>query len=263
MKELNDQVRRKRIETTVKVIGLAVAGFVVAPFVYIAIQGLVGLAVAGILSLAIVYATPAIAAKLANWRLKLLKAEAMKNPVETLQNQYVKKTQSLGEFREQIRIFSAQVLTFADQVKQYVKDGLDDAPTYVEQLEKMKRLLQLRQEKYQEATHTLEEFAETIKRTDRKWKMACAAVKMNEAAGSMEGDVFDKICIETSLESVQTKLNEAFADLEISLLDDDKEKAKKLFAEKKQYQLTQGQPSVIVVDAIESNKENRVKVKVS
>lgn len=114
MKELNDQARRKRIETIVKVAGLAVAGFVVAPFVYIAIQGLIGLTIAGFLSLCIIYATPVAASKLANWRLKLLKAEAMKNPVETLQNQYVKKTQALDDFREQIKIFSTQVLTFAD-----------------------------------------------------------------------------------------------------------------------------------------------------
>lgn len=136
-------------------------------------------------------------------------------------------------------------------MKQYVKEGLDDAPTYVGQLAKMKRLLQLRQEKYQDATNTLDEFDKTIKRTNRKWKMACAAVKMNEAAGSMEGDVFDKICIETSLESVQTKLNEAFADLEISLLDDDKEQAKRLFSEKKKFQLTQGKTTVTVMDAVE------------
>ena len=125
----------------------------------------------------------------------------------------------------------------------------------------MKRLLQIRQDKYQDAKTTLSEFSETIKRTDRKWKMACAAVKMNEAAGSMEGDVFDKICIETSLESVQTKLNEAFADLEISLLDDDKEKAKKLFAEKKQNQLTAGSVSVIDISPINSTQPQKLLVK--
>ena len=111
MNELTLQTRRNRIETGVKVVGLAVAGFVVAPFISVAIQGIIGLAVAATVSLGIVYATPAVASSLANWRLKLIKAEAMRNPVETLQNQYVKKQQALEEFREQIRIFSAQVLT--------------------------------------------------------------------------------------------------------------------------------------------------------
>jgi hypothetical protein len=79
--------------------------------------------------------------------------------------------------------------------------------------------LDIRHQKYQEAKQALEEFADTIEKTDRKWKMALAAMAMNEAAGQMEGDAFDKICIETALESVQTKLNQSFADLEIALLD--------------------------------------------
>ena len=254
------ETRRKRIETTLKIVGLAVAGFVVAPFVFLAIKGLIGLAIAAGISLTILYATPAIASALANWRLKLLKAEAMRNPVETLQNQFAKKTEALNAFREQIKIFNSQVMAFADQVKQYVRDGLDDAPTYVDQLEKMRKLLKLREQKYLDAKQTLKEFSETIERTDRKWKMACAAVKMNEAAGTMAGDVFDNICIETSLESVQGKLNEAFADLEISLLDDDKERAKQIFAEKHQTLLTNGQSPVIDVVAEATRVDRRQKI---
>jgi hypothetical protein len=83
----------------------------------------------------------------------------------------------------------------------------------------MKKLLEIRQQKYQDAKAALEEFSRTIEKTDRKWKMALAAMAMNEAAGQMEGDAFDKICIETALESVQTKLNQSFADLEIALLE--------------------------------------------
>lgn len=167
---------------------------------------------------------PWFALKVSNWHLKALKAEATKSPVETLQTQLVEKQKALDSFKENIRLFAGQVLSFGDQVKQYVKDGLEDAQVYVEQLGKMKQLLELRQQRYKEAQETLKEFEETIQRTDRKWKMACAAAAMNEAAGQMEGDVFDKICIETALDSVQTKLNQSFADLEIALMDDDKEK---------------------------------------
>jgi hypothetical protein len=109
---------------------------------------------------------------------------------------------------------------------------LEDADVYTEQLGKMKQLLQMRQQKYEDAKNMLVAFSDTIQKTDRKWKMACAAAKMNEAAGQMEGDVFDKICIETALDSVQTKLNQSFADLEVALLDDNKAKA--ILAEKKQ-----------------------------
>ena len=221
---IDEEQKRKRIEMLVKILGLGVVGFFVAPFVLLSIQGILGLAVAFGLSAGILSFVPFFAMKLANWRLKAIKWEAGQNPVETLQNEYNKKMDALAKFQENIRMFTTQVLTFADQVKQYVKDGLEDADVYKGQLAKMKQLLELRQQKYQEAQDTLAEFQETIQRTDRKWKMACAAAKMNEAAGEIEGDVFDKICVETALDSVQNKLNQSFADLEIALLDDDKAK---------------------------------------
>jgi dGTP triphosphohydrolase len=224
--QLTPEQRKQRLETILKVVGVGVVGFIVAPFVLQAIGGLIGLGIAAAIGYAGITFSSYFSMKIANWRLKAIKAEAMKNPVETLQNQYVQKQRALEEYKTNIAKFAAQVMAFADQVKQYVKDGLEDAQTYVEQLGKMKQLLELRKQKYQEAQDTLAEFSETIARTEKKWKMACAAMAMNEAAGQIEGDVFDKICIETALDSVQTKLNQSFADLEIALMDDEKEKRK-------------------------------------
>lgn len=226
-KQLTPEQRKQRLEMILKVLGVGVVGFFVAPFILSAIGGIIGLTIAAALSFVAINMVGWFSLKVANWRLKALKHEAMKNPVETLQTKYIEKEEALKAFKENIRIFAGQVLTFGDQVKQYVKDGIDDAQTYVEQLGKMKQLLELRQQKYKEAQEALSQFAKTIEQTDRKWKMACAAMAMNEAAGQMEGDAFDKICIETALDSVQTKLNQSFADLEVALLDSEKEKTVK------------------------------------
>lgn len=236
MSEISAEARRQKIEKTIKVLGLLVGGFVVAPFVFIAIKGLIGLGIAAVLGLTIVYAAPVVGKILANWRLKALKAEAARSPVEDLQNQYAKKEEALRNAQTNLRKITAEVLSFTDEVAQYVKDEIEDAELYKQQLAKMRKLLDLRNRKYQEAKETLAQFAETIRITDRRWKMACSAAKMSESMGELEGDAFDKICIETSLGAVQTKLNEAFADLEISLLDDDKEKAKQMFANKRHAQ---------------------------
>ena len=252
-KQLTPEQRKQRTETILKLVGVGVVGFIVAPFVLQAIGGIIGLAIAAALGFVGINMTQWFALKVANWRLKAIKAEAMKNPVETLQTEYDKKVRALEEYKENIRIFAGQVLSFADQVKQYCKEGLEDCEVYKEQLTKMKRLLELRQQKYQEAQDSLAEFWETIKRTERKWKMACAAMAMNEAAGQIEGDVFDKICIETALDSVQSKLNQSFADLEIALLDDDKQKQKKLADKQAPLQIADRQetiPSVIDVEAV-------------
>lgn len=222
-KELTTEQKKQRTELVIKVVGLLGVCLVLGPLATTLAAGgmaLAGLIVGAAALFTVVKFIPWFALKVGNWRLKALKAESMKNPVETLQTEYAKKMDALESFKENIRLFAGQVLTFGDQVKQYVKDGLEDAQVYVEQLGKMKKLLELRQQRYQEAQKALKDFSETISKTDRKWKMATAAMAMNEAAGQMEGDVFSQICIETALESVQTKLNQSFADLEIALIDD-------------------------------------------
>lgn len=225
--QLTPEQRKQRTELIVKVAGLLGVCIVLAPLATTIAAGLGALAALGVGAAAVFTVwkfLPWFAMKIGNWRLKAIKAEAMKNPCETLQNQYIQKSHALDDYKTNIARFAAQVMAFADQVKGYVKDGLEDAQTYVEQLGKMKQLLELRKQKYQDAQDMLAEFSETIARTEKKWKMACAAMAMNEAAGELAGDAFDQICIETALDSVQTKLNESFAELDIALMDDEKEK---------------------------------------
>lgn len=251
-KQLTPEQKKQRIETGLKVAGVAVVGFLVAPFVLTAIGGILGLAIAAGISFTAVNMLPWFALKISNLCLKAIKSEAMKNPVETLQTEYIKKEKALNEFKENIRTFSGQVLTFDDQVKQYVKGGLDDAQTYVEQLGKMKKLLELRQQKYDEAKEALKDFSKTIEQTNVKWKMALSALAMNEAAGQMEGDAFDKICIETALESVQTKLNQSFADLEIALMENTEKKQTMNVASVEQDNKTQSTVNAAFTNAVRS-----------
>jgi hypothetical protein len=229
---VNLESKRKNIERVVKVLGLLVAGFVVAPFVFIAIKGLIGLALAAVVGWGIVFFTPVVAAMMANWRLKALKAEAARNPVETLQNDYAKRQTALAEFRQAIVTFSGEVKNFADKLVDFVKQYPAEAAKFKEQLSKMKQLLALRQKKYTQAQESLVAYELEIQKAGAIWEMGCAAAKMNEAAGMTEDDFLAKIQTETALNSIQTNLNEAFADLEISLLDEDKDKAKEIYAAK-------------------------------
>ncbi len=220
---IDDQKRRQRIETVVKVVGLAVVGFIVAPFIFVAIKGLIGLAIAGTIGLAGIYATPWIAAKFANWRLKLIKAEAMKNPIETLQNDYSRRQEALGQFLESIKKFAAEVMTFKDKLVTFSKQYPDEADKFKDNLLKMNQLLQLRQAKYKDAKENLADYELEIQKASAIWDMGQAAAQMNKAAGMSQDDFFAKIAVETALDSVQKNLNTAFAELETSLLDEDKD----------------------------------------
>lgn len=232
MIELSPEQRKKRIETIVKTVGLLVAGFVVAPFVFIAIKGLIGLAIAAAIGMGIVFFTPVVAAIAVNLRLKALKAEAKRNPVETLQKDFIQRQTALADFRQAIVSFSAEVKNFADKLVDFVKQYPAEADKFKDQLSKMKQLLNLRQKKYQQAQESLASYQLEIQKAGAIWEMGCAAARMNEAAGMSEDDFLAKIQTETAINAIQTNMNEAFADLEISLLDDNKETAQKMFADK-------------------------------
>lgn len=226
------EVKRKRIEMAIKVLGLGVAGFIVAPFVFIAVKGLLGLALAAAVGYGIIYFTPVVASMIANWRLKAIKAEAMRNPVETLQNDYLKRQNALDEFKTAIVTFSAEVKNFADRLVNFSKQYPAEADKFKDQLSKMRQLLDLRQRKYQGAQDSLAAYSLEIEKAGAIWEMGQAAAKMNEAAGMSEDDWLAKIQTETALNSIQKNLNEAFAELEIAVLDEDKERAKTMYAEK-------------------------------
>lgn len=220
--------RAARTRMAVQVTGIGLLALIVGPLFFTILHGL-GVIAALFLASAVFTTVwkfiPYLGMVVGNWRLKAIKHEASKNPIETLQNQFADKTRALGVFWDQIKIFNSKVLTFEDTVKQYQAEGLDDAQNYVVQLQKMKRLLELRVEKYKKSKAALEEFEVTIQQTDRKWKMALAAQEMNHAAGEIDGDAFDNICIETAMTSVQDRLNESFSELEMALIEEDKPKS--------------------------------------
>jgi predicted RNase H-like nuclease (RuvC/YqgF family) len=218
---MNDlEIKRNRIEKTVKILSLLVVGFLVAPFVFIAIKGLVGLAVAGAISLVVVNLIPWFSAMVANWRLKALKHEAAKNPIETLQNDYRKRIEALQAFRQSILNSKAEVYSFRDKLDGFKKQYPADAAKFDEQYRQMLALLKLRGQKYEEAKGNLERYDGEITRAKAIWDMAQAAAAMNKAAGVDADEFYAKIQVETALDSVQKNLNLAFADLEMSLVDE-------------------------------------------
>lgn len=214
------EVKRKRIETIVKVAAVGAVGFFVAPFVFIAIKGLIGLVVAAMVSLTAINLTPWFAAKVANWRLKAIKHEASKNPIETLQNEYQARHDALLVFERSIKAFSAEVMNFKDKLAGFKKSYPEEAPRFDGQFNNMQSLLLSRKEKYKLAYKNLEIFSGEITKASAIWDMAQAAAAMNKLAGVNEQEFLAKIQVETALDSVQKSMSIAFSDLEVSLLEE-------------------------------------------
>lgn len=213
------ETKRKRIETVVKIALLGVAGFLVAPFIYTAITGLVGLVVAATAGLVIVNLAPSAAALIANWRLKALKAVAAANPIETLENQYAERENALIKIRDNIKEFYAVVQELWGQIQAHNEKYPDRPSQFLEKYNKMKDLLALRSAKYKQAQANLKGFSELIDEKRSDWKVAQAAAKAMKLANVGE-DFQSKLMADTALTTIQDGLNFAFSELEVSLLDE-------------------------------------------
>lgn len=213
-------MEKERLVKIVK-IGIAlIAIAVVTPVIFLAVQGLIGLAIAGAVGLGIVNFAPVVANSFANWKLKAIKWESKTNPIETMQNVLKEKQEALNTFGSKIRDFKAEVLNFKDKLSEFKTEFPQDAGKFEETLNAMNKLLAFRQQKFLDSKVALEQFETEIAKANAIWKMGLAAASMRKAAGMNEDDFLQKIRTETAIESVQTTLNQAIADLETSLLDE-------------------------------------------
>lgn len=197
--------------------GLGLLGaFLIAPIVFMIVKGIVGLAIAGVVGLVVVNAAPVLAMKLANWKLGMLKGEAGKNPIETLQLQEIQQGKDLEEFANKITLFDSEVATY-EQI--LVRENED--PNTNDILIGMKRLLTYRRTKYQEAQRETVNFSTQVREAERKYRLALAAQRVTKAAGSTEVDILNKILKEIAFNSVQNNVNTAMSELRTAIMKED------------------------------------------
>lgn len=250
MNEADLAEKKRRITLAVKVVLLVGACAVLAPVVFLAIKGLVGLIVAGVIALVAVNLAPVFAEWVGDWRLKAIKAAAAANPIETLQLDYAQRQEALGQFRQSITNFVTAVKNFEDRLDGFKKKWPEEAPKFEEQREKMKEIVSLRRKKLHEAEASLVKYDAEIDKAKALWEMAQEAAKMNKAAGMKDDDFMAKIKVETAIDSVTSSMNSAFAELETSL--DQQE------AEKNAMALLEHKPSDRLVP-LKSSEEVKVK----
>lgn len=214
MTTLTTEQRKARIAGWAKW-GIGLAGAVlIAPFVFLAVKGIVGLAVASVLGLAMVHGAPVLSMKFANWKLKGLKHEARQNPIETRQNIAMQARKRIADSEKELSNFATEVRNFTEVVKELRKTQPDDAADFDEQLVGLKRLLDLKRQSLAEAQRNADEFEAATQRAANKWKVAQAAIRMQKLSGSMADDEMNKLLASESLDSVQSAMNQALAELD-------------------------------------------------
>jgi len=214
------EAKRQKIETIVKVLALAVAGFLFAPFAILTIKGLISLVVVAVIGLGVVnIGIPWLGVTLANWRLKALKAAAAANPIETLENQYADREAALVKIRDNIKQSYAVLQDLYQQIQDHNQRYPGSPSQYTEKYNKLKQLIELRGKKYKQAQANLAQFAELIDEKRSDWKIAQTMAAANKLA-NVGQDFQAKLLQDTALSTVQDGLNLAFSELETSLLDE-------------------------------------------
>lgn len=206
-----------RLSTKVKWLLGLVAAFVVAPVIFMVVKGLIGLAVAGLVGLTIINFAPVAALKFANWKLQGLKGEARANPIETRQNLALEARARIVAAQGELTTFTAEVKNFTDEVKELTKTQPEDAADFADQLRKLQQLLKFKQDGLAAAIRSAEQFEAATARAARKWKVAQSAIRMQRLAGAAADDAMSKILAEESLDSVQTAMNRALAELDTAI----------------------------------------------
>ena len=244
--------RAKRWGVIAKYAALVAIGFFVAPWIFTAITGLIGLIIAGGILLAVWMLAPAVQTAAQNMRIKLIKGEAARNPIETLQNEYLRRDQALNERKNKIETLAAKTAGFKSKLDQFKRDYPSDAQAYQEIYDKMVLLLKRSREQWMIAERQLQAFDGEIEKAKAKWEMAQAANQLRTDAGQVEAEFFAKLRVESSLDAIETGMNAAFAQLDTLLMESDGVDMKNVTGTAPQATLPEGREGISSPDAIET-----------
>lgn len=190
-------------------------GFAVAPFIWTALSGLAGLIVGAGILLATWIIAPVAENVAANLRLKLIKAEAARNPVESLQVEHLRQSERLDRRKMGIEQMSGAIRTLAETIAKLERE-FPESP----ELKQMKAdqaelvgLLNQRNADWQDAYVSLGMFAKEIQRAGRIWEVAQAAAKARQQSGLTEEEWMAELRTKTSLDAIRTNLNTQLAAL--------------------------------------------------
>lgn len=198
-----------------------------------ALAGVAGI-IAVIIGLILVHWLPVISLKIsnraaeakiaeANRHIAALKAEAAKNPIETLLNEQRLKHRELDKEADAIQAFDTEVENLRDTVQQEGSRIKSTAGRKKgeEVLRGMELKLKYRRAAFQRAKEKLEAYDAKVEEAEALWRVSLAAQRADAASGENNQDMFRKIMEDTAFHSVASEVNAAMAGLRTSIMKED------------------------------------------
>lgn len=215
---LTDEDRKTRLATALKW-GLGIgAAMLIAPVIFLAVKGLVGLGLALLAGLVIINAAPVVALRLATWKIAGLKGLARSNPIEVREKLALDRHAMLEKKAQSITDYATEVSGFANEVQNLAQQYPQDAEQFKSQLDTCNRLLEHQRAEYKRAVAALQEFERATQRARAKWKVAQSALRMQRLSGAQADSAMEKILADEALDSVEHAMDQAFAGLDTAIM---------------------------------------------
>lgn len=257
--------KHKRLKTWATIIGMGVTGLIVAPFILMAIGGLIGLGVAAAVAFVLVQLAPWFALKVANYKYRLIDAEkvehiqkvtaaAEQNPIETLTALLIAKKQAFNVFKASVEQAVTARSNFSTKVDNFKKKYPARAHEFETQLARMTDLVERKKVALNDARKSLEDGDNKLEEMKAYYEMSKDAIEANRAAGMDTGDAFEKLKADTACDAVFESMNMAFAQLEVAAaldVDADDKPAKA------PAQLSHSEPVILEVPVTQTQKVSR------
>lgn len=220
---LTPEQRKKRFQIIVSGVLIAVIGFFVAPIIITTIKGILGL-IACLLVLGLAWAlVQPVIMFLSNLKMKAIRAEAWRNPTETLRTEQQKRDVALKGAKKTLEDMKGRVKAFRGTIEdlrpRISKEKLTEMLTVATELDS---LYKNRLTKYENAKVKLLEFGNLIEQAEAEWQVSVAA-RDATAAFNTGDDALSQLKVGASLTAIRSNLGAAMAALDTELADSNAE----------------------------------------
>lgn len=193
--------------------------FAVAPIIFTAIGGAIGLAIAYVLGAVVLALRPAFTEWLAQLKFKTMDAVISRAPVETLYQRAKERVDELNEQRAILNEQAGNLEGFKKKAKAFAKKYPDDANDMNEKLIGYEKLFAWRVELFKQAKKETQNFVKEVEKAEDIYEMALADAALGKSFN--KGKDFMSIYREkTAFDAIDKANSKAMANLRMALVDD-------------------------------------------
>lgn len=211
-----DQEKFKKWAT----IGLiGVTGLVVAPVIFLAIKGIIGLAVAAVLAGAGMAVAPAVSQWFANMKFKSLETVINYQPVLTLKARAEERWKELDIQRNLLTEQRTALEEFTLKAKGFIKQFPEEAQDWQQRIRDYEQIFAYRVDLFKKAKIETEKFMVTVDKAQGIYDMAVLDAKMSKSFGKAR-DFMSIFKEKTAFDAIDKANSQAIASLKMALVDE-------------------------------------------